>query len=70
MSWFSILQVDTQYVWVLYAGNNHEVLRSARSYNQPQHARDAARRLHRIMGRADFNYGVGFKGRTPRRVPA
>lgn len=74
MSWFSILEVvvkgRSKFIWVLYSGNNHEVLRSARSFNKAHHARDAARRLHKIVCAADFNYGRGFRDARRRTVPA
>lgn len=72
MSWFSVIPDSKRggWVWVLYSGNNHEVLRSTRGFKAPHHARGAARRLHRIVRKADFNYGRGFRDKRRRTVPA
>lgn len=56
-AWFSIRKETDKYIWILFAGNCHEVLRSKRSYNQAHHARDAARRLFKIVSNASFTYG-------------
>lgn len=61
-SFFSIKRDETgKWFWVLYAGNFREVLRSKRTYHQRHHARDAARRLHKVFSHVSFNYGKGFR---------
>lgn len=60
-----------QWFWVLYSNNHREMLRSSRTFNQPGHARDAARRLHKVVAGASFSYGVGFrKSREAKREAA
>lgn len=64
--WFSIKETTPgRWVWVLYANNMREILRSARTFNQANHARDAARRLQKIVTGASHAYGK-FMGRPQR----
>lgn len=66
VSWFSVIPCDGGFRWVLYAGNNHPVMMSDRLYRRAHHARNAARRLHKIVRQASFTYGRGFKKRRGR----
>lgn len=67
---FSIVQVsaDNKFEWRLYSNNHRLILKSQRTYNQASHARDAARRLHKIVANASFQYGIGFKKPRKRRL--
>lgn len=59
-NWFSIQCTDgMNYIWVLYAGNNHEITRSCGAYTSAYKARMAAIRFKAIVSNSQVNYYVG-----------